>query len=890
MKPFWRASVEQEVREEIAFHLAMTIHELTEQGMSPNDARAEAERRFGDTSTVDAECREFARQRNRSRDRAELWTEVRQDVVYALRHLRRTPTFAAVAIVTLALGIGATSAMFSALDAVVLRPLPLADADRVLVVHPSRMGQEGASSVPDYLAMRAVKEFRYTAAAVLGTGITMKTGDLPEMIDGAHVTADYFRVFALEPEVGRYFSPRDDEPGQPAVAVISHRLWISHFNGDRGVVGRSVSLDGRAHTIVGVMPASFDITTGSGDIWTPLVFTPEQATKYGEHFLMVFARLREGTTLDQARAASTAAMRSLVQRMPEASSAPTEWSVSLRRFMDELTGDYRALLLILLGAVSLVLLIACGNVANLLLARGTLRNREMAIRTALGAARARLVRQLLTESIVLGFAGALLGLVVAFGLLKLIVAVSPEDVPRLEAASIDWRVLAFTMVVSLASSIVFGLVPALRTARARMQGTLREGGRGMTGGKDRVRRALVAAEVALAITLLVGSGLLIRSAWLMQRVNPGFDPRGVLTARLILPEARYPDGASIARAYENIRANAANIPGVASAAIVSVVPLSGSSMHSSVTAAGIEPGAKMPTANLRLASAGYLATMGIPLLAGRDITPQDGASAPHVAIINQALARRLWPTLDPRDAIGRKIGVMSSKKSDAPNTTIIGIAGNIHDAGLNVAPEPEFYAPVPQAPELLWPIIQRSLVVVMKSARASTSAASLVKPLRKVVAGVDASLPVADSRTMESYLRGSVQTARMSSVLLAVLAAIALVLSMVGIYGVVSYFVSQRRQEIGLRMALGATPSLIWRFVMRHGITPVLAGVALGVGLSLAATELLREELYAVGPHDPLTLVAVAVTLTIVAVIATVIPARRAMRVAPVVALNEGAG
>jgi predicted permease len=877
--------VQDEVESELAFHLEMTTRELMELGMTRTNARLEAERRFGDSASINAECRRYGEERDRKASRAELRHELRQDVSFAIRQLSRKPGFTAVAVLTLALGIGATAAVFSALDAVALRPLPFPDADRIVRVYPTRSSGLSDPSVPEFLAYRDVRAFDHVAAAVLQAGITLRLGDVPEMITGGRVSADYFGVFGARPLLGRTFTPEEDSPGRSNVAVISYRLWMSHFNGDRGALDRVVEMDGTPHTIIGVMPPSFDVTRGSEEIWTPTAFTRDDATKYGEHYLKVFARLRPGVTIAQARAATTLAERATAERIPERSSPITDYGADIHSYRDDLVGNYRSLLLVLLGAVGFVLLIACVNVANLLLARATVRARELAIRAALGAGQARLVRQLLTESLVLSLTGAFLGLGVAVGLLRVILGVSPEDIPRLEQARIDWRVFAFTLAVGVVSAIVFGLFPAFRAARGQLQQTLREGGRSSVA-RDRLRPVLVGAEIALAITLLVGSGLLIRSAWLMQHVDPGFDPHGVLTARLILPAARYPSGADVVRAYTEIRDEAARVPGVQSAATVSVVPLSGSSMASSVASEGQAENDKSPTANLRLASSGYFSTMRIPIIVGRDMATTDNSSTPGIMVINEALARLLWPSIDPRDAIGRRISAVASKK-DPKYREVVGVVANLHDAGLNQSPAPEFYIPLTQTPDVLWPVIQRSMVVVVRGPSAKGAAEALARPLGRAVGRVDPSLPLTEATSMDQFLRASLATARMNTVLLSLLGGIALALAMVGIYGVVSYFVNQHVHEIGVRMALGATPGLIWRFVMQRGLAPIVAGLVVGIALSLVTTTVLQQQLYGVTPHDPFTLGGVGSLLLSVAVLAMYVPARRAMRVPPIVALNE---
>jgi putative ABC transport system permease protein len=882
---FSRTSVADEVESELAFHIEMTVRELVEQGMSLTNARAEAERRFGDSTTINAQCRRYGEERDRRARRAEYRHELGQDVAFAVRQLARARGFSIVAIVTLALGIGATAAVFSALDAVALRPLPFADADRIVSIHPTKQGVRNDPSPPEFIAYRGVRAYDHVAAAVLQAGITMRLGDVPEMIGGGRVSADYFAVFGARPFIGRTFTTDEDAPRRANVAVISYRLWMSHFGGDRTALNRVIDLDGAPHTIIGVMPKSFDLTRGSEDIWTPIALTPDDATKYGEHYLKVLARLRPGVSVAAGRAATIAVERELSERLPHRTLEASDYGVDVHRYRDDLVGNFESLLLVLLGAVSFVLLIACGNVANLLLARGSARTKELAIRAALGAGRGRIVRQLLTESVVLAVVGALAGLGVAIGLLRVILSVSPEEVPRLDQASIDWRVLGFTLGVGVLSALFFGLVPAMRAARPELQQTLREGGRGSVT-RDRLRPLLVTAEVALAIALLVASGLLIRSAWLMQRVDPGFDPRGVLTARLILPDAHYPTPSSILRAYRGIRDEAARIPGVQSAALTSVVPLSNSSMQSSVAAEGQPVDDKSRQANLRFTSSGYFATMRIPMIAGRDIASTDDANAPPVMVINEALARLLWPNSDPRETIGRGIAAIGPKNGPRYRT-VVGIIANVHDAGLDQPPAPEFHIPVEQAPDVIWPLIQRSLVVVVRGPATQGGAEALARPLGRAVARVDASLPLTEAKSMTELMRASLATARMNTVLLSLLGGIALVLAVVGIYGVVSYFVNQKVHEIGIRLALGATPALIWRFVMRRGLAPIVVGVAVGISLSLLTTNVLRQQLFGVTPHDPLTLAGVGSLLLVVAVLAMYVPARRAMRVPPIVALNE---
>lgn len=811
--------------------------------------------------------------------------ELTQDLSFAARQLAKARGFTAVAVLTLALGIGATAAVFSVLDAVVLRPLPFPNADRIVNVWPMRQGTESSPSVPEFLGQDSVPGFEYVAASISGAGATMTFGDRPETISSGHVSADFFKVFAVQPQLGRTFSHDEDRPGQAAVVVLSHHLWATGFASDPGIIGRTLTVDGVPRIVIGVMPASFELSANGDELWLPLALTPEQATQYGEHFLTVTARLAPHTTREQAAAASTAAERRVVERIPDRTSSVDAFRIELRPYKQDLIGDYSARLFILLGAVGVVLLIACVNVANLLLARGTARMRELAIRSALGAGRGRLVRQLLTESLVLSVAGAAAGLAVAFGVLRGIVSVAPPDLPRLGQVGIDGRVLLFTLVVSVVCSMVFGLMPAMRTAGTQLQGVLRQGGRSGMSARDGTRAVLVAAEVALAITLVVGAGLLIRSAMLASRVDPGFDPHGVLAARLVLPGTRYPSADQGKLVYEQIRDAAARIPGVRSAALVGVVPFSGSQVNVSVRDQGAPKSDHTPSADFRPVSSGYFATMGIPLLAGRDISADDTPNAPEVAVINVALGKLLWPGLQPSQTLGKRITTIS--RDPDGYSTVVGVVGDIHEAALTTAPQPELFTAVKQIPDGFWAIMQRSLVVVVKSARPGTSAEALVQPLAKAVTSIDPSLPLADHHTMDSYLRDSLRTARMNTLLLSLLGGIALVLAMIGIYGVVSYFVSQRTNEIGLRMALGATPSSVWRFVMQRGLQPIVAGLVVGIGLALATTTVLQGQLYGVTARDPATLIAVGGLLLAIALVAMYLPARRAMRVSPIVALNE---
>jgi putative ABC transport system permease protein len=883
----WRRSVRDEVEAELAFHLEMTTRELMESGMTRERARAEAERRFGDTLRASEDCQRLGEERDRRVRRSEYLDELRQDVSFAVRQIAGAPGFSAVAIATLALGIGATAAVFGALDAVVLRPLPFPHAERVVAVSPVVRNAGPIPALdPEFLALRSSGVFENVAGVILGFGISIKLGEVPEVVAGERVSGNYFELFGLRPEVGRAFGASEDVPEAPKVAVISDRLWTERFKRDRGIIGRATEIDGLPQTIIGVMPPAFD-ARGSADVLLPLALPAAMANDYSQRFLVVFARLKPGQSIAQAEAAATSVDRRVIREAPGTTAPPSSYTVQIVRVRDQMIAGSAGLLYMLLGAVGFVLLIGCTNVANLLLARATSRSREFAVRAALGAGRARLMRQLLTESLVLAAAGAVAGLAIGTVSLRLIVRVAPSRIPRIEQTSLDWRVLLFTLGLGFSSCLVFGLLPALRAAGPRVFAGLRDGGRfGATVSHDRLRGSLVSIEVALAITLLIASGLLLRSAWIVQHVEPGFDPHGVFTARVTLPAARYVSTRDVTRAFARIRDDASAIPGVRSAALTTTPPLGGVAIGSAVSTTHTEPPQDSPQANARIVSRGYFATMGIALRAGRDFTPTDDENAPKVVVINEALARVLWPGLSATRIIGQRLNGLSTD-TEQNMMEVVGIAADVRDEQVTTPAKPAFYLPVAQAPAMMWPLLQRSLVVALKSATPAADADALARPFNRVIADFDPSLPVADPHTLTRALETSQATAHATTLLLSALGGIALLLSMVGIYGVVAYFVGQRTQEIGVRIALGATDARIWRFVARRGLTPVVVGLAIGVALSIATTRQLGGLLYGVRGWDPLTLISATAVLAIVAVTATLVPARRAMRVAPASALNQ---
>lgn len=875
-----RAALEREIAAEVAFHLEMATRDLMNQGMNESDARAEAARRFGDQDRVDAECRRLGRERDRKRSRIELIDEIRQDTTFALRQLARARGFATVAISTLGLGIGVTACVFSVLRAVVLAPLPYTDAQRVVLVNPTnRSGVVAVSSGAEFKTMRSmVRVFEGVAARITDVGYTYVNGSEPVVVNGGRATANYFEVLGVKAALGRAFAPQEDQPGAAPVVVLTHRMWVRQFAGDSSILGREIRLDNVVYRVIGVLPASFDVRRGDDDFWVPLTITTADMSDISQRAYDLVARLRPGLTIEAAAAAAGDAEREIVHRFdPKATSV----GIRLLPISDALLGDSRQRLFLLLGAVGLVLVIACVNVANLLLARGVTRATEFAIRAALGAARGRLMRQLFLETIVLALSGALVGVALCAPLIKGFVAVAPDGVPRLDQVRLDGGVLLFTLSIAVVSSILVGLVPTSRSTGATGQLALREAGRAPTAGgrRTRMRSVLVTAEVALAMNLLTGAGLLIRTAWHVQHVDAGFAPDNLFFGRLILPGNRYPDSSSIVPIYRELARAVSETPSVSGAALTSLAPLSSSgSMQTAVAVPGSGVADQdRPRADFRLVSPGFFATLGLPLVAGRDIAWTDDASSPHVAVISKALAAQLWP--GERVVIGKQVaGVMDKQRID-----IIGVVADLHDESLVTPPQPTMYLPYQQTPGELWPALQRSMVIV---ARTQQSPRTMMRPIHAAVMRVDNSLPFADQHTMDEYLHNSVATAQFNTMVLAALGGLALLLASIGIYGVVAYFVTQRTPEIGVRIALGAQRGDIWRLVFGRGLLPIAIGVVLGVILSLITARLLRRQLFGVATTDPATLISVTVLLAAVALVATFVPARRAMRVAPSVALR----
>ena len=876
----WRVPLDEEVDEELAFHLEMRTRELVAGGMEPQRARETALRRLGDLRQLKRTCVDIGRKRDREMRLTQWLDEFKDDVKFATRQLTRAPGFTLVAAFTLALGIGATTAIFSVVNAVVLRPLPFPEPDRVVMAGEEWDGQPSSVSVGNFHDWRTHAKSFSSLAAMQYFSFNLAEGDQPERVIGGRVTHTWFRTLGIQPLHGRVFTAEEDVPGAPNVVVLSHRLWARRFGADPRIVGRDIRMNSQAYTVIGVMPPSFDLTADSEELWTPVAFTPTQLAEHDEHYLTVIGRLAPDVSLEQARAE----LRTLYTQMQALYPGDEQVNPGVAEpFHERFVGDYRQRLLVLLGAVGLVLLIACGNVANLLLARGGARSREIALRAAIGAGSGRIVRQLLTETLVLAVGGAVLGLGVAWFAVPALVASSPEGVPRLDQTRIDATVLGFALGAAILSALIAGLMPALRAARTDLRSTLNEGGRTGSSGHDRVRTMLVAVEVALALVLLVGAGLLVRSALHLQRVDPGFDPRGVLSARITLPAVRYEDPDRVVRTYQDLATALAEAPAVDAAAFTSSAPLTpGGNSNGLLPAGKTFSEESIVNAGLSIVTLDYFRTLRIPIKRGRAFTADDRRGAPLVMILNEAAARSLFPGEDP---IGQQVGCCEGTPDNPSYKVVIGVVGDMRSRGPAEAPRPEFYLPIEQAPTVAWTWIQRSMTMVVRSR--TGDAGALTTTTRDAVRRIDPAVPLFQVRTMEQRMQTSLAQARFNTLLMMLLGGIGLVLSAVGVYGVIAYFVSQRQQEIGIRMALGAKAPDVVRMVVRQGMQPVVLGIVLGLVGAYAASRLLAAYVHGVTTTDPLTFAAVVALLTVVALIATAMPARRAVHVDPTRVLNS---
>ncbi len=801
-----------------------------------------------------------------------------RDVRYGIRSLLRAPSLTVVAVITLALGIGANTVMFSVIYGVLLRPLPFSDPDRVVTLwntYPETPESTDPVSPVDFTDWREQSRSFAHLAAHDRFSYVLAREQGPVRLRAARVSGDFFAVVGLQPALGRALIPADDHPGDDRVVVLSHRLWRSEFGADEGVVGETLSLNEESYTVVGVMPAGFDFPDGV-DLWAPLALRPHQLLPVERRtvYLRVLARLRPGITLTQARSEMSAIARRLEAEYPESNTGRGVLVIPLH---EHTVGDLRPALFVLLGAVGLVLLIACANVAGLLLTRVSGRQQEIAIRAALGADRADLLRQHLAESGLLGLLGALGGLLLVPWGLDLVRTLSPEGIPRIQEIALDWRVLGFNLAIGPGTGILCGLVPAFMTSGADLHSLLRAGSR-LSGQRirRRLRRALVIAEISMAEALLIGGALLLQSFVQLRSVNPGFAAENVRAAQFELFSDRYAEWTPRIQFYRDVTERVAALPGVRSAALTTTVPLQGIQLGYEFTVQGRPAPAhgQLPAASYDCITPGYFRVMGIRLLAGRAFTDADGPHAPPVVIINDVMARRYWPGEDP---IGQKIGIVADdSKTDPPALEIVGVAEGVRAQALDTGSRPAMFLPYAQRP---W---RSGFLLVRMEENAPATAANV----RSAVHTVDKTMALSDFRSLEDYLSSSVARPRFRTFLMGAFAALALVLATVGVYGVVSCSVGQRFREIGVRVALGAQRVDILKLVVREGFQLGIAGVALGLAAALALTRFLSGLLYGIAPNDPSTFAAISMLLVAVSLLACYLPARRAVRVDPVVTLR----
>jgi putative ABC transport system permease protein len=791
-----------------------------------------------------------------------------KDIRYGIRSLLKRPAFTIVAVLTLGLGIGVNTAIFSVINAVLLRPLPYNDPARIVTFRSNQ-------SAPDLIDVEAQSRTFSKFGGLVAQPLDYTGGAEPVQFDIGQVTGGFFETLGVKPERGRFIIPDDDKTGAPYVVVLSHSLWSRQFNGDQQIVGKSIPLSGNVYTVIGIMPPSFATPRDNTEAWTPLhVSNPIAASFRGVHFLRANGRLADGVSVEQARAEMQVIDKNLAAQYPADNKNRNTVLIPLH---ERIVGESRQSLLILFAAVSLVLLIACANYANLLLARAAERDREFVIRAALGAGRWRLIRQLLTESVLVSLAGGALAVVLAIWGTSLLVAMKPDNLPRLGEIGVDLRVLGFTFGVSLLTGILFGLLPAWAASRGVVNDALKEGGRSATAGgaRQRLRSTFVVVELAVALVLLIGAGLLVKTFSVLRSVEPGFKPDHLLTMRVELPETRYKEVDKQTRFRTQTLAAVNSLPGV-KAAMVSELPLSGDSLNHDFVIDGrppIAPGDE-PSLETRSVIGDYFSALGIPLKSGRDFASQDFIEkAPLVGIANDAMVRQYFPNEDP---LGKRIRWARDPQIDW--ITIIGVVGDVKHFGLDLPEQPGLYSPYTQAPPWKrW----TSLVV-----RTQSDPASIAGAVKQQVWKVDPQLPLTKVQTMDEVASGSFAARRFNMLLLVIFAGLALVLAAVGIYGVMSYAVTQRTQEIGIRMALGARAVDVLRLIIRNGMTLISIGVVIGLAGAFALTRLLATLLFGVKPTDTLTFVTVSAVLIFVALLACYIPARRATKVDPLVALR----
>ncbi len=866
-----RGQVEQELDEELRYHLDRQIDENLAKGMTADEARFAALRIIGGIEQHKEKCRDVRR--------VSFIEDLVRDFRFGLRSMSRNPGFTSVAVITLALGIGATTAIFSVVYGILLQPLPYPEDDRLVTLiqsYPQKGLDTWGLSQANFALYRDQNHVFEKIAAFTSAGFNLTGGASPERLQASAVTVDFFDVLGVQPAWGRAFSSEEDSPGKNSVCILSYGLWQRRFGGDPQILGQSLLLNNIPTEVVGVMPQGFAYPNTNVEMWTPLGLNPQRTFPYT---LSGIARLKQGVAVSQAVIETTDIFWSAAQQNPAfaGASAPppadADMKTIVRPLKEVIIGDTKTPLLVLLGAVGLVLLIACANVANLLLARAASRTRELSLRFALGATPWRVIRQLLTESLLLSLIGGAAGLALAWigvGMLRQLPAL--KQVPRLGEVSVDPAILAFAGTLAVLTGLLFGLAPALRAYRIGLQAGMREGVRGSAGRSSRrLNSVLVAAQFALCLVLLISAGLLLKSFQRLLSVSPGFEPENVLSMRLALPASKYADGETSIRFFESLLERVRSLPGVRSAGVTSTLPFAGGRTSDGFVVEGHEPdpGGVAPNAQVRLVSPGYFQTLAIPLLRGRDFLSTDSADSPPVAIVDETLARRFWAD---GDAIGKRIRFAWADQW----MTIVGVAAGVKNRNLKETMEPHFYYPHTQ---------DRSQQMYL-TVRTSGEPTAITTAIRGEVQALDADLPLWGVQPLAQAVGQTLNNQRLTNTLLTAFALLAVLLAAVGIYGVMSLYVSNRTNEFGIRLALGAHPSVLLRSVLRQGLVLASAGLVAGVAAAAALTRMLASLLFEVSATDPAVFFTVPLLLVAVALLACYIPARRAMRVDPLVALR----
>ncbi len=866
-----REEFDQEMQDEMRLHLELRKEEHTDRGLSADSAYSAAHRRFGNATRIQEKSRE-----------AWGWTwleQFLQDVRYGIRTMRRNPGFTAVAVTALALGIGANTAVFSVVNAVLLRPLAYADPNRLTTI--LRLGVDPVSPA-NFLDWQKDNHVFSRMAAAEYFEPNLSDQSAPERVVGLHITHDMLPLLGVQPLLGRMFLPEEDDPGKEHEIILGYGLWQRSFSGDAGVVGKTVNLDGVPYTVMGIMPREFKFApfwATKAQFWVPFPLK-QLAGDRGGNSLRVFARLRDGVSLEQARAEMAAITARMEQQYPG-----TNRDIVVMSLKEKVIGNVRPALLVLLGAVGFVLLIACANVAHMLLARSAARQKEIAVRSALGARRGRMLRQFLTESLLLALLGAASGLLVAFAGIRLLVALGPSDIPRVETVGFDIRVLLFVLAASVITGVVFGLAPAWQASRPVLNDALKDNARGSSEGilRNRLRSALVASEFALALVLLIGAGLMVRSLTALLAIDPGFDPHHVLTMIVSVAGTHESDPNRRAAFFHEAMEKIGAQPGVESVSATNHLPLAGDLWVLGFYAEGkplSKPG-ESASAAYRIMYPGYFKTMRIPFVRGRDVTQADNLASPNVVIVNEFMARQQWPG---EDAIGKRIAL--GNLQNPAWKTVVGIVKNeVRDHWVD-PPTAQMFIPYLQTDDMLngQQTYYQYLTLVI---RCSGDPAAQAAGVTAAIHSLDRNVPVAEVQTMDDVVFNSNSQPWFYALLLTGFAITALVLAGIGIYGVMSYMVSRRTQEIGIRMTLGARPGEVLRMVIRQGMVLVVIGAAVGLAGALLLSRLMSSLLYGVGSKDPATFVVVTAVLIAVALAANYVPARRATKIDPMAALRS---